>query len=67
MVRLLWVIAVLSLGGASAAADVMPAPGRPEFPDTPQPEPQPIPLEVAFVVGMLVVGVLALRRERAVD
>ncbi len=45
---------LLLLVARPAAADVMPSPGRPDFPDTPQPEPAPIPLEV--VVALLAVG-----------
>jgi hypothetical protein len=64
MVRVLWVIAMLS-GAASTSADAMPSPGRPEFPDPPQPEPEPIPLEVGFAVGMMAMGLLLLaQRER---
>lgn len=49
---------VVLLTAAPAAADVMPSPGRPDLPDTPQPEPAPIPLEVAL--GVVIAGGAAL-------
>ncbi len=62
--RALLVIAALTIGAATARADVAPDPGRPEF-DTPQPMPDPLETTAAGVVLAAALAFVLARRKRA--